>query len=121
MKNPIVWACKEQVTRSAIGPVPMDYSPAAEFGDLEFITRCDIPLHIHSTVRELWESDVEAFVERYDPARDFIIVTGQPAAIFAIGYALGRAGKPPRFLIWRREENRYRVLNSLNFAERLVA
>jgi len=39
------------------------------------------------------------------------VTTGQPTAIFAVGWALGRAGKVPRFLVWRREENRYRVLH----------
>lgn len=121
MNKPIVWACKEQVTRSPTGPVPMDYSTAENFGELRFVTRHDLPMHIGSTMAEVWVADVTEFVEKYDPMTDFIIVTGQPAAIFAIGYYLGLAGKPPRFLQWKREENCYRVMNSLNFAGEVVA
>lgn len=108
MNNPVVYICKEQMIRSEIGPVPMDFTPAMEFGDIEFITTHDIPLYAKSNVQRSWDADVEKFVENYDDTRDFIITTGQPTAIFAIGHRLGVAGKTPRFLVWRREENRYR-------------
>ena len=121
MRNAIVWACKEQTTRTATGPVAMDYSPAEGYGDLRFITRTDLPMHASATVREVWEEDVVDFVKQYDPARDFIITTGQPTAIFAIGWALGNAGKAPRFLVWRREDNAYRVMNSFNPSALLAA
>jgi hypothetical protein len=99
----------------------MDYSPAAKFGELRFITRHDLPMHAGSTMAEVWSDDVAEFVEQYNPMTDFIIVTGQPAAIFAIGYCLGRVGKAPRFLQWKREENCYRVMQSLNFADEVAA
>jgi hypothetical protein len=111
MKNPTVFVVKEQVVRSEVGAIPMDYSPAMQFGDLEFITSHDMPLYGRSGLMDGWNEDVARFVEKYDPFNDFIITTGQPAAIFAVGWALGRAGKTPRFLVWRREENRYRVVN----------
>lgn len=114
MNKAIVWACKEQTTRTATGPVAMDYSPAEGYGELQFITRTDLPLHASATIREVWEADVAEFVKKYDQNRDFIITTGQPTAIFAIGWALGKVNKVPRFLIWRREDNAYRVMNSFN-------
>jgi len=113
MNKPIVWACKEQVTRGALGPVAMDYSPAEGYGELRFITRTDLPFHGDSTIRNVWCDDVQTFVEQYNPETDYVITTGQPAAIFAMGFALGRANKTPRFLVWRREDNCYRVLNLL--------
>lgn len=113
MSKATVWACKEQVTRGALGPVAMDYSPAESYGELRFITRTDLPFHADSTIRSVWSDDVQTFVEQYDPANDYIITTGQPAAIFAMGWALGRVQKIPRFLVWRREDNHYRVLNLL--------
>lgn len=116
MREPIVWACKEQVTRSAVGPIAMDYSPAEGYGELRFITRTDMPMHASATIREVWEEDVAVFVAQYDPATDYIITTGQPTAIFAIGWALGKAGKTPRFLVWRREDNHYRILDCLQAA-----
>lgn len=111
MKTPTVWACKEQVVRSHDGAVAMDYSPAESYGKLRFITRTDLPFHADSTIRNVWADDVQSFVEQYDPEVDYIITTGQPAAIFAMGWALGRVNKTPRFLVWRREDNHYRVLN----------
>lgn len=111
MSKPTVWACKEQVTRNAVGVSAMDYSPAEAYGELKFITRTDLPFHADSTIRTVWEDDVNKFITEYNPNTDYIITTGQPAAIFAMGYALGRVNKMPRFLVWRREDNAYRVLN----------
>ena len=111
MKNPTVWVIKEQMIRGDISPIPMDYSPAMEFGDIEFITMLDMPLYGRSSVQEQWNRDVLEFVHKYDPVRDFIITTGQPMAIFSVGFAMGQVGKDPRFLVWRREENRYRIVN----------
>lgn len=114
MNNPIVWACKEQVTRTPTGPIAMDFSPAEAYGELKFITRTDLPLHVSATVREVWEADVAEFVKNYNQETDYVITTGQPTAIFAIGWALGKAGKVPRFLVWRREDNHYRVIHPFN-------
>lgn len=111
MKNPTVWIIKEQMIRGEAGPIPVDYSPAMEFGELEFITYHDMPLYGKSTVQDQWNRDVAEFVRKYDPIRDFVITTGQPMAILCVGFALGQGGKIPRFLVWRREENRYRIVN----------
>ncbi len=110
--RPIVWVIKEQMVRDNAGSNPMDFSPAMVYGDLEFITRSDMPTHPHSGIRMNWDEDVARFIKNYDPDKDFIITTGQPVAIFMVGYALGCSGKIPRFLMWRREENRYRVFNA---------
>lgn len=112
MNKPVVWVVKEQVVRGAVGSNAMDYSPAMVYGDIQFITRSDMPLHPASTVRALWDEDVEDFVKKYDEERDYIITTGQPTAIFAVGHALGLEGKNPRYLVWRREEGEYRVLEN---------
>lgn len=111
MSNPIVWVIKEQMRRTDIGSEAFDYSPAMAFGDIEFITRHDMPLYGKSQVQEFWNRDVEAFAKKYGEQRDYIICTGQPMAILAVGYALGLENKCPRFLVWRREENKYRVVN----------
>jgi len=111
MKKPVVWIIKEQMLRSDIGPVPMDYVSAMEFGEIEFITMHDMPMYGRSSVQDVWNQAVIDFVKKYDSQTDFIITTGQPMAILTVGYALGCAGKWPRFLVWRREENKYRVVN----------
>jgi hypothetical protein len=112
MNRPKVYIIKEQMVRDATGSNSMDYSPAMMYGDIEFITRSDMPTYPNSTIRMKWNEDVARFVEAYDPGKDFIITTGQPTAIFAVGHALGVSGKVPRYLIWRREENRYRALDT---------
>jgi len=112
MKKPTVFIVKEQMTRNAIGSTPIDYGPAMEYGDIEFITEFDLPSYgCRSSVFRNWAEDVAKFVDKYDPATDFIVVTGQPSAIFAVGYVLGTVKKEPRFLIWKREENKYRPMN----------
>jgi hypothetical protein len=110
MAKPKVYVIKEQVTRGAIGPIVVDYSPAMEYGELVFITRSDMPSYPGSRVQEVWNADVLNFVSEYDENTDFIITTGQPSAIFTVGWVLGRAGKTPKFLMWRREESRYKPL-----------
>ena len=112
MTTSIVWVVKEQSVRDSTGSNAMDYSPAMAFGEIKFITRSDMPLHPSSSIQEAWNMDVTKFVTEYEPGLDFIITTGQPTAIFAVGHALGLAGKEPRYLVWRREESRYRVLES---------
>jgi len=110
-RSPIAFVIKEQVVRGITGPTVVDYSPALEFGDLEFITRHDLPNYPNSSVQEVWDADVASFVDRYDETLDYIIPTGQPMAILAVGWAMGRAGKIPRFLSWKAQEGKYRVMN----------
>lgn len=113
MQNSKVWVVKEQMMRNDAGSIPMDYGPAMQFGDLEFITTHDMPLYggPHSSFQEQWNEDVHRFVEQYNPERDYVVTTGQPIAIFLVGWVLASRNKVPRFLVWRREENRYRVVN----------
>lgn len=106
-----VWVIKEQVMRGDTGPIVMDYSPAMEFGDLEFVTTHDMPLYHKSSVQDAWDKDVHRFIREYNETDDYIVTTGQPTAIFAVGWALGAVLKNPRFLVWRREEGRYRIVN----------
>ena len=113
MKKPICWVVKEQMLRGVgdSGSAPVDYTPAMNYGDIEFITTHDMPLYGRSSVQEAWTDDVQRFVTLFNPLDDYIITTGQPMAILCVGYALGVVGKKPRFLVWRREENRYRVVH----------
>ncbi len=110
-KKPTVWVVKEQLVRNAVGSTPMDYTPAMAYGEIEFVTQFDLPQHPKSSVLEAWARDVQKFCRDYDPRTDYIVTTGQPTSLFAVGWALGRLGKAPRFLVWRREENRYQAVN----------
>lgn len=111
MNKPKVWIVKEQMIRGEIHPIPMDYSQAFEYGEIKFITTHDMPIYGKGSVQDVWNKDALRFAIEYDEMHDYIIVTGQPTAIFCIGWLLGDFRKIPRFLIWRREENKYRVMN----------
>lgn len=112
MTKSTVWVIKEQMLRgSETGPAPMNFTPAMEWGDIEFVTRHDMPLYGRGSVQEQWNKDVATFASKYNAMHDYVICTGQPMAICAVGYILGKIGKVPRFLVWRREESRYRAVN----------
>lgn len=119
-RAPIVWICKEQMMRGGEGSVVMDYTPAYQYAqDIRFVSKREIPLLPGSVVRQDWEDDVMLFADQYNPLTDYIIPTGNPAAIFMIGYALGKIGKVPRFLVWRREDNHYRILDGSAFDKKV--
>lgn len=106
-----VWVVKEQIVRGDTGAtVVMDYSKAEEYGELEFITSHDMPLYGKSQWQEIWNKSAKQFALAYNPNTDYIVTTGQPTAIFTVGWVLGLVGKTPRFLVWRREEGRYKAL-----------
>jgi hypothetical protein len=106
-KRPTVWVLKEQMRSAEHAARTMDYTPAMKFGDLRFVTEFDPPLHPHSTVYANWERAVSDFCHEFDETRDFIICTGQPTAIFMIGFHLANWGKKPQFLVWRRQDGQY--------------
>lgn len=107
MKKPTVWVVKEQVRRDAVGPVPMDYSPAFKYGEVKFITNHDLPLHQGGTLASGWYYKVQSFITDFDEDCDWIILTGSPVAIFIVGWLTGIRQRTPRVLVWRRESNEY--------------
>lgn len=107
-RKPIVWVLKEQVMSTPNGPVPMDYTAAMRFGEIQFITEYDPPAHPGSSLREQFDRSLEKFVGTFDPQNDFIVPTGSPLAIVSLGRVLGRRFTAPfRVLVWRREQQRY--------------
>lgn len=114
--RPIVWVLKEQMRTTPNGSSPMDYSAAYVYGDLEFITDFDPPLHPSSTVMPEWRRQIRKFLDAYKEDYDYIIPTGSPFAIFLFGRMLGeemtmKGIKQARILVWRREQSRYIVSN----------
>lgn len=112
-QQPMVWVLKEQVRRTALGHEAMDYSGAMQFGELKFVTEIDPPLHGKGSLTDLWLKQVLEFCDKYDEARDYIVATGQPTAIFMIAHTLAQYMKTPRFLVWKRETNTYVVFSQL--------
>lgn len=115
-RRPIVWVVKEQVLRGPTGPVPMDYTSAYRYGDVEFVTRSDLPLtRGESSLKDQWTASVRDFLRRYDAECDFIVLTGSPLAIFLLGVVIGSVGPTarPKVLVWRRETDQYVPFDSL--------
>lgn len=109
MRNrPTVWVVKEQVMRGPTGPVPMDYTAAYEYGDVEFITETDFPTTRGPSALKLhWHERVKAVMHEMSND-DFIVLTGGPLSIFLIGFVLGVFGElTPTLLIWNREQSKY--------------
>ena len=106
--RPTVWVLKEQVKSTTNGPVPMDYTAAYAYGNIRFITEMDLPLHPNSTVAKEWSKQVEKFMKEVN-ANDYVILTGQPLAMFLFGALCAVAEFIPNLLVWRREQSRYVV------------
>lgn len=104
LDRPTVWVLKEQLRAGT----PFDYSAAYAFGDVEFITTFDPPIHPKSTILDSWCINVYKFINEYDPERDYLVPTGSPLGILMLGIALGCSKrKPPRILLWNRFTNLY--------------
>jgi hypothetical protein len=120
MNRPKVWVLKEQVKQGTNGPVPIDYSPAYKFGDVQFITDFDLPARTNGTIVEQWVQKVSRCIDQMDTSRDYILLTGAPLAMFIFGLFCSMANIAPRILVWRREQGEYVVFDSLELAERHV-
>jgi hypothetical protein len=107
-----VWVLKEQMSsRGTSGPAPMDYSPAAKFGEVRFITDFDLPVppRPDSTISTAWVAAVANFIQECDPENDYIVLTGSPMAIYLVGVVSATVGATLNILVWRRERNEYVV------------
>lgn len=126
MTSPKVWIIKEQMRRTANGSEVMDFTPAMSYGELQFITKFDMPVNgIGSMMMVEWLKAAQHFIDEYDDSKDFIITTGKPSDIFMVGWLLGQSysnmhNKSPRFLVWRHEENRYRVFDPIPAPRQLI-
>lgn len=92
-----VWVLQENVH--------LDYAPAAEWGDVEFITRHDVSPFKRSQQAEGFESDMKKFISKYIPGTDYIILTGNPVAIVKLGMDIPRGEH--KFLKWDVRRNQY--------------
>lgn len=117
MKRGTCWVIKEQVVRNMTGSSPMNYDTAVEYGDIEFVTTCDLSVYPGGTLQGFWSAAVDKWARAFNPETDYVITTGQPAAIFMAGLVLGRYNKVPRVLVWRREEGKYVPVNGRNLVK----
>ena len=88
--------------------IPMDYSPAEIYGDVEFVLRYDPSHQSRSPINRQALDDLERMVRVYDEETDYIVLTGSPIVFFLAGAAFMSAGKSPTLLTWDRRTQTYR-------------
>ena len=106
MKRGVVWVLQESIIPGSNG-VPMDYSAAERFGDVQFVLTVEPSKHDNSTINEHVAAELARMAMLYREDEDHIVLTGSPIAIFMAGAALAAAGKAPRALVWNRKTASY--------------
>lgn len=107
MKRGTVWVVQESVIPGSNG-IPMDYSPAEEFGDVQFISRTDTSRQQNSSINDGVLESMRHMARLYRAGMDYIVLTGSPLAIFMVGVAMAEVGKPAQILLWDRRTSNYR-------------
>lgn len=85
-----------------------DFTPAEQFGPIEFLTKDDL-LNVRSSIRNRdLLSDLRHRLKSYDPERDWLIITGSPYVSAAVFMLLGLRGlRTVRILRWDNRDRRY--------------
>lgn len=100
-----VWVLQESIIPGSAG-VPMDYSSAERFGDVQFVLNGDPSRQSNSPINERIFDDLSKMAQLYRDD-DFLVLTGAPMTIFMAGAALARAGKIPTLLSWNKRHQEY--------------
>lgn len=90
----------------------MDYTDAERFGQVEFMTADEFsPIRTSIRNRRTLE-DIDRCLERFDPERDWLVLTGSPVLIGHVFHqAMQRSATGQlQLLQWDRANNRYREL-----------
>src|SRR5574337_1060112 len=104
-----VWVIQESIIPGSNG-VPMDYSPAERFGDVQFALTVDMSRQSNSPINGCIFEDLSQMVGLYHEGRDYLVLTGSPAVIFMVGAAFALADKRPTLLVWDKRGQEYREL-----------
>lgn len=67
-----------------------DYSPAEEFGKVNFITRTELVAYADNAKNAQVYKDIRDFNSKYVAGLDFIIPTGNPIGISLLGMSLSK-------------------------------
>lgn len=99
---PNVWVIQENPSH--------DISPAAEFGEIKVLLPFgDANFSVQHRINALKAS----FLKDYNPDEDYILMTGDPTLIAAVGILADRlaydheANMPIRVLKWNRQDRKY--------------
>lgn len=104
-----VWVLQESIIPGSNG-VPMDYSSAERFGDVQFVLNVDASRHGgNSAINERIFNDLLKMAQLYREG-DYLVLTGSPMVIFMAGAALAEAGKVPTLLNWDKRGQEYRKI-----------
>lgn len=109
-KRGTVWVLQESIIPGSNG-VPMDYSAAERYGDVQFVLTVEPSKHDGSTINEHVAEELARMAMLYRENEDYIVLTGSPVAIFMAGAAIAAAGKAARMLVWNRKTAVYRPIS----------
>lgn len=102
-----VWVLQESIIPGSNG-VPMDYSPAERFGDVQFVLNTDASRQSNSSINDRILDDLRQMARLYREEGDFIVLTGSPLVIHMAGMAMAEVGKVPTVLNWDKRSQDYR-------------
>ena len=81
-----------------------DYSPAEEYGEVNFVTKADLR-PINGSQNEQVEHDIKKFLASYVPMADFILPSGNPMVVVLLVMSLPFGHH--RFLKWDKRRGIY--------------
>jgi hypothetical protein len=85
-----------------------DFSPAEQYGEVVFLTRMDLNNLRQSQHNDRVLSEIKDHLKHYDPAEDWIVISGSPYVSALVFMLLGRKRYDEiRILRWDNRDFRY--------------
>lgn len=85
----------------------VDYSPAKQFGRLEFLTIMDFSPEENSMNNQVLIQEVRAKLRDYDPEQDFVVITGSPTVTAVVFMILRERQHKVNILRWSNRDYSY--------------
>lgn len=101
-----VYVLTESIIPGSNG-VPIDYSPAEQYGNVEFVVHIEPSRQRQSTINAAIYRQLLQMAELYREGRDYLVLTGNPMVIFMAGMAMVEVDKVPTLLMWDRKRATY--------------
>lgn len=70
---------------------PFDFAPAEKWGEVHFITKAQLRSHQQAGGNAQVKADINKFLREYRAGEDFIVLTGDPLAMWLLGASIEAA------------------------------
>lgn len=105
---PVVYILRESFIRyGAEAQRPLDYTPALDFGQIEFVTNSEPSVSPGSRFNEDLVSDLRTFAAKYRPEIDYIVPSGATTMVLLAGMLLGQRHRRVQVLHWHNARRAY--------------